>query len=144
MEVVSHEPGPMDGYPLVQMTVDAESPRSQRSLYRRLEVHHLSRRMYAGIGPSCTVDGQGYPGNLCYGFFERLLHRTTVRLTLPAAKTPAIVFDGEGDSPCRRRIVRGQEIFRRSVSASETCAGLPPLTTSSSALLAESLSPMSR
>ena len=35
------------------------------------------------------------------------------------------------------------DILRNSVSASETCSGLPPLTISSKALLAESLSPMS-
>ena len=109
-------------------------------------MHDLRCGVDAGIGATGTVYGHSF---LCYlpeCLFQFCLNRMAVRLPLPTAKALAVIFDGEGDSLfCQIRSVRlvNHEILRNKVSASVTCSGLPLLTISSSALLAESLSPIS-
>ncbi len=109
-------------------------------------MHDLGCRMDAGVRSTGTVYGHRLLCDLPECPFQFSLNRMAVRLPLPTAKALAVIFDGEGDSLfCQSRSVAlvGHEILRSKVSASVTCSGLPLLTISSSALLAESLSPMS-
>lgn len=141
MELIGHDSGPMHGNLSVQMAVYTKAPGAQRTLNVCLKMHHLRHGVNAGIGATCAMHRNRFLGNRGQGIFEFSLYRMAMGLPLPPTETLAVIFDSQGYF-CN--LGSGdQEILRSNVSASVTCAGLPLLTISPNALLAESLSPIS-
>src|SRR3954453_2650447 len=60
-----------------------------------IAMRDLGERMDAGIGPPGAVDTNRNPADRLDGGFQRALHRGAVFLILPAAKRPAVIFNGE-------------------------------------------------
>ena len=53
--------------------------------------------MYSGIGSACGNERNRRIGDPAKRLFERLLNGTLTRLSLPAVKTTAVVFDAKRD-----------------------------------------------
>lgn len=145
VEIGPHDGSPMYGHSSIEMGIGAECPGTQRAIKLCVEVNDLRCRMDSCIRSAGTINRDRLLSNPAQCLLELCLYRVTMWLALPTAKALAIIFDGEGNSGFSQWQSHAfdHEILRSSVSASLTCAGLPLLTISSRALLAESLSPMS-
>ena len=95
VKVIADRRCPMHRDTLVHMAVDAKRPGCQRSRLAGFKVHDLRTCMHAGIGATCTMNGDGCLGDMAQCLFELRLNRMAMRLTLPAAKAAAVIFDGE-------------------------------------------------
>ena len=145
VKIRAHDGGPVYGHASVEMGIGAERPGTERAIQLCVEVNDLGCGMDSCVGASGAINRDRllrYPAKC---LLELCLYRMAVRLALPTAKAPAVIFDSEGYSGFSQWQSHAfdHEILRSNVSASVTCAGLPLLTISSRALLAESLSPMS-
>ena len=98
MERLAHRLRPTHGDGRRQKRVDSAYPRRQRTLDRRLEMHHLSGGMHAGVGASGANHGDLPAGDMAQRRFQFVLNRTAARLRLPAAQGATVVLHTQGNT----------------------------------------------
>ena len=97
MELVADARHPGHGDVIGQIGVRTEQPAAVGAIAAGIEMHHLSRRMHAGVGPARADDFNGFVGDFAECGFEAFLHAVAGALTLPAVIRSAVVLETEGD-----------------------------------------------
>ncbi len=108
-----------------QMVVERIAQGIERHLAPEVEMRDLAQRMHAGIGPAGGLYRHRFAAERVDRLLQRLLHRRPVRLALPAAKRPAVIFEGQLVARHGRpsRVPTGTAKPRRNASAG---IGRPP------------------
>ena len=81
-----------------QMRIGTPPPAVHDTCCCRIKMNHLPGRMNPGISPAGTHHGDRVIGNDRQRLLYAGLHRATLRLTLPAKKTGAVILDAKCDS----------------------------------------------
>ena len=105
MKTVVYGHSPADRDIVGQKGVKCPHPGSDRTLTVRINVHHLARGMHTGVRAARADGACGLREKPLYGAFQHILHRTAVRLRLPAVIVRARVFNTERRAESRLRRV---------------------------------------
>ena len=135
MEIVRHRHAPAHADRRRQARGRAEHPAARIARRCAVEMHHLARRMHAGIGASGADGSTRCAGDERQGLLQRRLHGRFIppasRLTglvqpLPAGEIAAVVFDAQRVahrvSPCRATTSQVAQQARSSVARGRIAA----------------------
>ena len=98
MEFITHRPRPQYADTVGQQGIDAANPGAVRPGYVGIEMNDLVQRMYASVGAPRRRRPEGFPGDAGKRTLQDILHAAAGKLTLPAAKTAAVILHAERDS----------------------------------------------
>jgi hypothetical protein len=74
------------------MGIHTTYPRKKFALSRRIEMHDLTKGMHAGVGTTSAYGFYRVLAKFSECFFQHILHRFTVQLSLPALPRAAVVL----------------------------------------------------
>lgn len=95
MKVVTKLPRPGHCNALRQMGIHAPHPRCFGADRVAIEMPHLHRGVNPGISPPSALNLDALPRDRRYSCSQTILHRAPMRLSLPAFKSSATVFDAQ-------------------------------------------------
>ena len=84
-----------------QEGIDTAHPGGDRTLNRWVKMHHLPRRMYAGIGSPCTDNRNRNTCDLLQRRLKRILDGIPTRLSLPSTEGTPVILDTQSKSHLR-------------------------------------------
>ena len=81
------------------MRIDRVAQPVDAPVAREIDMRHLPERMHAGVGAARPMhDGARAAIDGDDGLFEALLYGNAIRLSLPADKRRAVIFDGQREA----------------------------------------------